>query len=231
MDKHEIELWYPDRTKNDIAMPTAGFYKGGYPKGAIVHFTAGHDSSEEKAKETLKWGASQGYTFFVIGPSGRVYQNFPLDKWGHHAGSSNWVGIGSGVSQHLVGIEVACAGKLTTDLKSWFGKQYEKQECRIVGDNYECPAGIYKKFTKEQEQALVKLILWLKSNNPKVFNLDFVLGHHEVAGVKGIGYWRKNDPGGSLSMTMSDFREMLHKKNEASEDNDEDQGLDAQDLT
>jgi hypothetical protein len=36
-----------------------------------------------------------------------------------------------------------------------------------------------------------------------------VLGHDEVSGPKGLGWRRKNDPGGALSCTMSKFREKL----------------------
>jgi len=49
----------------------------------------------------------------------------------------------------------------------------------------------------------------MKRNNPKVFKFKFVLGHDEVAGEKGIGYNRKNDPGASLSTTMTQFRKKI----------------------
>lgn len=70
-------------------------------------------------------------------------------------------------------------------------------------------AGAYLPYTKEQETALIEFLLWAKANNPTVFDFDYVLGHDEVAGPKGIGRWRKNDPGGALSMTMSEFRQLL----------------------
>jgi hypothetical protein len=53
--------------------------------------------------------------------------------------------------------------------------------------------------------------MWLKNNNPKIFDFDKVLGHHEVSGRVGLGYWRKIDPGGSLSMPMREYREYLKK--------------------
>jgi N-acetyl-anhydromuramyl-L-alanine amidase AmpD len=204
------KLWYPDAViLKGAEMPTQGKYRKGYPEGAIVHYTSGRDQTEKNAENTVMGGIKNGYTFFVIGPTGVVYQSFPLDRWGYHAGESKWPGLGSGVSRYLVGIEVSCAGKLDDNYTSWFGVKYPKEETRVVTDAHECPKGIYKKYTEAQEESLVKLLLWLKSNNPEVFSFDYVLGHHEVAGVKGIGKWRKVDPGGSLSLPMSKFRERL----------------------
>jgi len=50
--------------------------------------------------------------------------------------------------------------------------------------------------------------MWLYKNI-EPFKIDASRGHHEVSGVPGIGFWRKNDPGGSLSMPMSVLREKL----------------------
>lgn len=190
-------------------MRTRGGYADGYPRGAVVHFTAGRDQTEQQARNSIDNGRENGYAFFVIGPDGEVYQACPLDQWGYHAGESNWPGLGSGVSSRLVGIEIANAGKLTDDCKSWFGVQYPAAETRKVTAAYGCPAGVYKKYTPKQEIALIQLLIWLKANNPGVFNFAYVLGHHEVAGKKGLGWWRKNDPGGALSMTMDQLRQSL----------------------
>ena len=45
--------------------------------------------------------------------------------------------------------------------------------------------------------------MWLKKNNPEIFNLEYVLGHSEISAG------RKQDPGGALSMSMVEFREKL----------------------
>ena len=206
-------LWYPRAIRPERKMPFSGTYAKGYPLGAIVHFTAGRDKTEQDALDTYDWGCYEGYTFFVIGPTGVVYQGFPLDKRGSHAGSSSWPGLGDSVSKHLVGIEVACAGLLDGNGKSWFGVTYPEGETRRVSEQtWEGPSGQYKKFTLAQERSLVDLIIWMKKNNPDVFDLEYVLGHNEPAGKKGIGYWRKNDPTGALSMPMTKFREFLKKQ-------------------
>ena len=53
---------------------------------------------------------------------------------------------------------------------------------------------------------------YTKKNNPNIFNVDYILGHDEVAGPRGIGKSRKQDPGGALSMTMTELRELVKKK-------------------
>lgn len=179
---------------------TRGEYSDGYPKGAIVHFTAGRRNG---LKNALTYQANQGYTYFVIDEDGNVGQNFPLNEWGYHAGKSHWPSLGSSVSKHLVGIEVQCAGKLNSSNRSWFGVTYPEEEVRTVSARDNMKSGKYLKYTDKQEESLTKLILWLKSNNPEVFNLDLVLGHDEVSPD------RKNDPGGALSMTMPEYREFL----------------------
>lgn len=206
-------LWCPFALRQKEEMKTNGTYPKNYPQGAVVHFTAGRDETEKDALGTLDYGRKQGYSFFVIGPTGVVYQASPLNRWGSHAGESAWPVLGNSVSTKLVGIEVCNAGKLEkceSGFKSWFGKIYKLDEVRIINDSTDnILRGVYKKITQAQEESLIGLILWLKKNNPEVFNLEYVLGHDEVAGPKGIGRWRKSDPGGSLSCTMTEFRKKL----------------------
>lgn len=196
-------LWYPLADTSGPQMKTRGTYAKGYPEGAVVHFTAGRDESESDAKGSADYGVSQGYVFFVIGPTGKVYQRFPLNKWGYHAGTSSYPGLGSSVSSKVVGIEVACAGKLDANRKSWFGKTYQSDECRTVSSKENVQGGTYKKFTEAQEKSLIQLLVWLKTNNPDVFKVPYIVGHDEVSPG------RKNDPGGSLSMTMPELRRRL----------------------
>ena len=60
--------------------------------------------------------------------------------------------------------------------------------------------------------------MWLKRNNPDVFRFDYVAGHDEIATLGSPGspkektLGRKQDPGGSLSLPMAEYREMLFSR-------------------
>jgi hypothetical protein len=196
----EKSLWCPFAVKRKEQMAVKGKYRKGYPEGAVVHFTAGGS-----AESSFQYGVKKGFCFFVISEDGVIHQAFPLDSWGYHAGESFHPKLGNGVSKYLVGIEVANPGKLTKkpdgSFETWFGKKIESKNVRhYPKQTKNIEAGYYAAFTEAQESSLRKLIRWLKENNPTVFEYDLVLGHDEVAPK------RKNDPGGALSQTMTDFR-------------------------
>lgn len=199
-------LWCPFAEILSYKMKTQGKYAGGYPVGAVVHFTAGGS----EIRDTMSWGKNQGYAFFGIGRDGKIVQAHAMNEWGHHAGTSSWPGLGSSLSSKLVGIEVCAAGRLekASDgrYKSWFGKYYGESDVRHSSSKANIQSGVYHAYTDEQEDALIRLLLWMKNQAPDVFNIDYVLGHDEISPN------RKNDPGGALSMTMPEFRQLLKKR-------------------
>jgi len=183
---------------------TRGAYQNGYPKGAIVHFTAGRRSGLTSG---LDYQVDQGHLYFLIEEDGNIGQNFPLDSWGYHAGPSSYPGLNGTVSDDLVGIEIQCAGKLRKEGSryfSWYGEQIPVAQVRSISSqtaNQE--AGHYHKYTDAQEDALKKLLVWLTRNNTDTFKVDYIVGHDEVSPR------RKNDPGGSLSTPMPELRETV----------------------
>jgi N-acetyl-anhydromuramyl-L-alanine amidase AmpD len=198
-----MELWYPKAKIIKPPMPTHGKYPKGFPEGAIVHYTAGvqDDSAEEIAT-----GRSDGFAYMLIRADGTVYQAHPLDEWGYHAGGSTWPAFPHEVSVHTVGIEIACPGLLrgvAGSYRTWYNDPVKDEQVRVVPHHDNQVAGPYQKYTSEQECALRILLQWLKSNSNGIFQYDFVLGHDEVAPG------RKEDPGGSLSMTMPEYRQFL----------------------
>lgn len=202
-----METLVPFAKQYEKQMKRAWAFSKGHPQGLIVHFNAGRDGTG-----TLDYGIKQGYNYFILLRDGTLYQACPLSHGGHHAGTSAWEGLGSGVSSKCIGVEISSAGRLTktTDGKfmTWFNTEVPASEVRYVDKKPLQQAGYYQIYTKAQEETLIKLCLWLKHNAPEIFNLDYVLGHDEVATPNG----RKNDPGGALSMSMPEFRKLLKDK-------------------
>lgn len=201
-------LWYPEARIYQKKMPTRGKYPKKYPQGAVIHYTAGRDGVG-----AIEQGVVNGYCYFVITKDGTVWQSFPLDEWGFHAGKSTWPGLGDGVSDNLVGIEVCNSGVLEVRgelYKPWYESNPEKflksSEVTVVPQTSKYPApGAYERFTDAQMGSLRSLCFWLYQNNPEVFSLDLVLGHDEVCVPKG----RKTDPGGAIHLPMPQFRAEL----------------------
>lgn len=213
-DKGAGLRWHPDAIITRVTMPTRGKYPRGYPRGAVVHYTAGRPMA------TLDWGAKQGYAYLLINANGELRQGHPIDEWGYHAGPSAFTGLIGGVSDDLIGIEVSCAGKVTEvttksgekRYKAWFHKSesefFKQDEVRYSDGEANIHKGWYHRYTEAQEDALISLLQWLKNNDPLGrFSYDLVLGHDEVCSPWG----RKVDPGASLSMTMPEFRAHLKK--------------------
>lgn len=217
-------LWYPLAKRHSKTMKAAGTFKYKYPVMIVVHFTAGrYEKGAQNAFDSIDNGISNGYNYMCIATDGTVVQASPLDKWGYHAGESAWSKylpkwVSGSVSDESVGIEMNNAGKLTKTsdgrYKTWFNTYIPESEVRYVTQaEWGCPTGYYHEYTNKQEQALIDLCVWLIKNDPNgILNENHIVGHHEVAGMLGIGYWRKNDPGGALSMSMDNFRKLIGQK-------------------
>ena len=197
------------------SMRARGTYALGWPVGAVVHFTAGRDGAEK----TIRGGIGNGYTYWCIQRDGLLVCAHSAEKWGYPSGESAWRKfakklVGS-VSDDLIGIEINAAGRVEPikgkpgKFKTWYGEELDAKDVRYTPGKDNQLKGYYHEYTEAQEATLIKTLVWLKKQNPKVFDFDLVLGHDEVAGPLGIGRWRKNDPGAALSCTMPEFRAKL----------------------
>jgi hypothetical protein len=198
----KFPLWIPFAVKHPCGMKVQGKYPEGFPRGLVVHFTAGHGT----AKSTQEYCAGKGFTLMSMDKDGTIVQSVPLDSWGYHSGTVH--------HEICVGLEIVCAGKLSQKpdgtFWSWFGTEIPKENVRFMKGTDEQIEGYYEKYTPAQEASLIKLCKWLKENGQGVFTYDNVVGHDEScsrAGRKG----NKNDPGGALSMGMPEFRKLLNK--------------------
>jgi N-acetyl-anhydromuramyl-L-alanine amidase AmpD len=191
------EIFYPEAKYIPSLpnMPTNGNYRVNFPEGIIIHYTAGDQM--QSGESAVKQAIDHGYAYFFIDGGGHVFQQFCLSRWGYHAGFSKCPVTGrSSVSKLYVGIEVACAGRLTDEGKSWFGKRIAPVDIRKADPSYTV-SGCYQTFTHMQEKSLLELCVWLCN---KGVNPDLILGHYEVAPS------RKDDPGPSLSVPMPKWR-------------------------
>lgn len=198
---------------NGIEMPTRGKYATGYPKGLCVHFTDGYSShGKEDAINTLQGGVNEGYAYLVIDRNGVVYQTYPIDQWGYHCGESSWPGLGTSLNNKIIGVESCNMGQVAKRSDGSWGSKEQPGMKEYWSDDYvrkvqsmaNMNGGTYLKFSPAQEKSLVELILWMAVNSGygQTF-IDNVVGHDEVAPE------RRDDPGGSLSMTMPEFRVFL----------------------
>ena len=211
VEKNKSEVKGKITFDTSLKTPTKGKFALGAPKGLIVHFTAGWSTQGDKNMEdSIRWGNGEGYAFWGIARSGKIYKTHPENEWGSHAGKSYYKGLGSSVSSKLIGVEIANAGRVIKKSSGgWkaesFSESFTDDMVRTVKAKANIKAGTYLKYTPEQEQSLIDLCFYFKEKYPNTFSFDYVLGHDEVAPD------RKSDPSGSLSMTMPEFRALLHK--------------------
>jgi len=196
----------PEIVETSIEVKTRGRYitpsKG--PRGLVIHYTAGHYGGSQEAKGTLINLADQGLGCLVMDTDGKIYRakNQGMNDTAWHCGKSSWLGT-SGLSRYLLGMEVCCAGKLSNEGRSWYGEYIPLKNRRIIAsktDNQK--PGTYHAFTTLQEHSLINFCLWQLDVNQE-FEIDWIVGHDEIAPM------RKSDPGGSLSMSMPDFRDIV----------------------
>jgi len=210
----------------------------GFPDGLVIHYTAGRGNGLSNSEYARK----QGLSYLVLDKDGTLWQGAPLDQWGYHAGKSSMKYKNrtvTSVSKYLIGVEVISAGML---FGAKNGKRIDFSSNPSLIDNYDgqlygwwafhsngilkphqLPAtpgsivkytekkgnikpGFYEKYTSEQMEGLYQLVYWLKGVNPD-FSFDYILGHDEVSPD------RKSDPGGSLGMSMANFRKSLKESN------------------
>ena len=172
------------------------------PEGLVIHFTAGH--WDRKGKDGLSSAKKNGFTYLFLEDSGDLYQGHSLYQYGSHAGSSYWEGVGSNVSKKLIGLEIACSGKLKRKngkYVTWFDREVKEDQVRYHPGDSNIQRGYYQIFTDEQLQSLERLIMTLYFNFES-FKVENIVGHDEVA----VPFGRKNDPGYSLPVTLPEYR-------------------------
>ena len=193
--ENSAKYWFPFATKAGT-IKTSWKYPKDWPEGAIIHFTVSSNASSPL--ETLK---RDNFPCLVIDKDGTLYQPFPINEGGPHCGTKE--------HRTCIGIELVSAGlvtKVETKFKTAFNSFLLESDVRYVHKQDNMKEGWYEKYTRAQESTLLRVLLWLKAEEPSIFDLNKVKGHDEVAPL------RKSDPGGSLSMSMLEYRSFLNKQ-------------------
>lgn len=164
-------------------------YTHGYllAKGITIHYTASDSLNGTVAALREKKLAYH----IILARDGSAIQMASLNRAVYHAGNAQWKDQRPN-KDHLA-IAFLSWGKLKGNL-SWSGKQISENEIVIDPEK-----NSWHKISDAQFAALVKFCLWTK------ISPENIVGHHECCIPQG----RKSDPGGSLGMTMGDFRDFL----------------------
>lgn len=160
----------------------------------------GRHAGESRCPDTGRTDVSRFYVGFEVNAPGKLYPTTKADTF------APWFNC---VRDSAGNVVLNAKGQAT--IVDAADETYGAAELRLAAkpDGNIAP-GSYTRFTDAQFQALVAVMLWLRSSFPASFRLDRVFGHDEVSPG------RKVDPGASLggtragaAMTMAAFRKLL----------------------
>lgn len=168
--------------------------------GVTVHYTG--DVGIDRIQKSL---LSEGLGYhLVIAKSGYVTQLTYLDLRVQHAGKAKW--NGSSPNRSHVAVAIESYGKLQhvagKGYLAWNGARIEMGKVATRPDNLLNVQYPWDVATTMQEASLKAVLHWFLSYGIKPIN---ICGHDECA----IPFGRKVDPGGVLSMSMSDIRKSI----------------------
>lgn len=170
--------------------------------GVTVHHTG--DTGVDRTMRSLR-EVGLGY-HIVIDREGGVHQLTFLSQRVNHAGEANW--NGKSPNRHHLAVAVESWGAVTLKdkkFKAWTGLEIPATEVARRPGNLGPSDFHWHAATKRQEMALIGFLRWCVSKGIKPTE---ICGHDECALPKG----RKSDPGGTLSMTMREVRNVVQTK-------------------
>ena len=158
------------------------------PTGITIHYTADGDLDRVKREMETK---GVGY-HFIIDRDGSLHQTANLLKAVNHAGKAMW--NGQSPNRTHIAIAFISWGLLNSDSLAWNGS-------KAVGVKRR--GHLWDAATPEQEERLSTLVRQLMREF--AISAANICGHDECALPQG----RKVDPGGSLLLSMGDFRKAI----------------------
>lgn len=160
------------------------------PSGITIHYTASRDVNSTHAA-LMKNGLNY---HLMIDRLGLVTQCAVLTHSVYHAGKARW--NEQSPNRKHISIALLNWGKLENG-RAWTGQGIPKEDIRTLKDGSQ-----WHKATIAQENTLLDMCKWFTCLGIPREN---VCGHDECAIPKG----RKLDPGGVLSFSMDQFRDLL----------------------
>jgi len=161
------------------------------PTGITLHYSAG--GSAVSSYRHLK-ANNLGY-HFLIDRNGSVHQMYYLDSTCYHAGNATWKG--ESPNKKHIAICLASFGQLNKDNRTCYGN--------LICDAVERQNAHWEPATPEQEISLLQLCVWLCKN--LAIKSEKICGHSEAC----VPVGRKQDVGGVISLSMAEFRILVHK--------------------
>lgn len=169
----------------------------------VIHYTAG--SYKQNPESFLKNFVKRGLCTYFIDRDGRLYQQHDGFRCGYSVGNSIHPITKDKIKKKCIAVEIACPGKLEMKkgkLRTWFNKIIPLNDARYISDieiekGY-LEKGWWAKYKDSQEKTLSELIAWHIALGVKKEN---IFGHDAIRMPLG----KKKDPGGSLSMPVSEF--------------------------
>ena len=215
----EAKTWIP-WAEDAPSGSKQGTYANGYPKGIVLHWTAGHRDGLKAGNDLMR---DTGMLYLLADKDGNIAQSDSLAYHGYHAGKSSHPNCSGYVSDEFCGLEVQAAGTLTKKgdkFYSWFNTEIPAAEVMYSKTRGNIDAGYYHVLTEAQMLATRKLCCWLYLNNPRVFKIENITSHDEVSPG------RKPDMGASMvvdgkALTIEEFRELIESDIEKILDNKE----------
>lgn len=199
-----IPAIYPDaKIIGDLDKSPGEFFKGGQPRGIVVHYTADRDLAR-----TIKSLKQQGLAYhLLIDRDGSVHQMSYLTTRVAHAGKAKWGGMSPNAA--FLGVSLVSWGLLTffrneNRLVSWTGAPVDQAETLPGGIDPHDSNKLYfwDCATTPQISALTDICIWFAERGILIKD---ICGHDECCIPPG----RKIDPGGIFPFTMKDLREGL----------------------
>lgn len=170
------------------------------PKGITIHYTADRDIDRvinSLSKNNLAY-------HIIIDRDGSIVQMAYFTQRVYHAGKARW--ISRSPNREHISVALASWGKLSEKGETWVGEKLPDDDIIERPGNLTKLVFKWDKATGQQEAALFTFLEWACKQFE--INPHEICGHDECAIPEG----RKEDPGGVISVSCSEIRQLISRR-------------------